>query len=68
MAVLLLIDVAANPEHADVEQTDRAGENSPSVELATVAHRREHRLAHLRQGSREVLHVLELQPVLLLAP
>src|ERR1700689_4081071 len=68
MPVLLLIDVAADPEHAHVEQADRAGENSPPVELATVPQDREQRLAHFGEGSRELLHVLKLQVVLLLAP
>src|ERR1700690_3484472 len=68
MTVLLLVDVTADPEQPDVQQPDRAGEDSRSTELVAAGHRRQKRLAHTRQRAREPLHVLELQMVLMLSP
>ena len=68
MAVLLLVDVTADPEHSDIEQADGAREHSRPVELVALSHLRHDAFSHLRQSAREVLHVLELQMILLLPP
>ena len=68
VAVLLLVDLAADPEHPDIEQAHRAGQHSCPVKLAPSAHRGQHALTHRRQGAGESEHVLELRVGLLLAP
>ena len=68
VAIFFLVNLAADPEHPDIEQTHRAGQHPPPVEVASSAHRAKHALAHRWQGPGESEHVLELRLGLLLTP